>query len=202
MSLPNPLPRTPRPPPGTRSLRPCPLRGRAGALVALLLAASAAVFAAPPDGGAAPGNDALARLVERAWEAYQKGDYPRAAAGFRVLAEEGVITAQTNLGYMYAVGQGVPRDLESSARWVRRAAEAGHPPAQAALGAYYYHGEGVERDPVAAWAWFALAGAGGYRMAEAYQARVGAELAPEELEQARRLADDLYTRFGVRRRWW
>ena len=89
--------------------------------------------------------------------AYENGDFEAAAAEFRELAEKGVVLAQTNLGYMYSLGEGVEQNAEEAAKWFRKAAEGGSSAAQLTMGALAYHGEGVPRSPVEAYAWFSVA---------------------------------------------
>ena len=62
-----------------------------------------------------------------------------------------------DLGYMYQVGQGVPRDYGAALRWHRRAAEQGLAWGQASLGYMYREGLGVTRDYGAAVRWYRLA---------------------------------------------
>ncbi len=45
--------------------------------------------------------------------AYQRGDYATALRIFRQLADQGSADAQSNLGVMYAYGQGVTRDYQN-----------------------------------------------------------------------------------------
>ena len=76
-------------------------------------------------GGAAAGpfEDGLA--------AHERGDYATALRLFRPLGEQSNASAQYNLGVMYALGQGVPRDNVQAYMWFD-------------LSARYL--EGVERD--------------------------------------------------------
>ena len=55
-------------------------------------------------------------------------------------AEEGDVKAQYNLGYMYANGQGVPKDAAEAYKWYRKAADQGSAPAQYNLGYMYANG--------------------------------------------------------------
>ena len=64
----------------------------------------------------------------------------------RALAEQGHASAQSNLGLMYATGQGVPQDDTEAVRWFRLAADQGLAGAQSNLGAMYDIGEGVPED--------------------------------------------------------
>ncbi|OGT23135.1 MAG: hypothetical protein A2342_00485 [Gallionellales bacterium RIFOXYB12_FULL_54_9] len=49
------------------------------------------------------------------------------------LAEQGNVTAQSEIGTMYALGQGVPQDYAQAAYWRRKAAEQGDADAQSNL---------------------------------------------------------------------
>ena len=76
-------------------------------------------------GGAAAGP------LEDGLAAHERGDYATALRLFRPLGEQGHASAQYNLGVMYALGQGVPRDNVQAYMWFD-------------LSARYL--EGVERD--------------------------------------------------------
>jgi len=78
--------------------------------------------------------------------AYQSADYKEAAAWYQKAAEAGLVEAQTQLGLMYAAGQGVKQDYDQALSWTRKAAEAGHPRAQTNLGILYMTGFGIPRD--------------------------------------------------------
>src|SRR5262249_1677074 len=68
----------------------------------------------------------------------------------RRLAEQGDAHAQYDLGFLYATGQGVPRDYIEAAKWYRLAADQGYAAAQYNLGAVYEGGQGVPQDYVEA----------------------------------------------------
>ncbi len=131
--------------------------------------------------------------------AYQAGDYAAALAEFRKLADKGVVVAQTNLGYMYSLGEGVEQDLAESAKWFRRAAEAGSTAAQVTMGALAYHGEGMERNAVEAYAWFSIAAAGGQDSAEDYLTLLTARMARPDLIEAKKLSESFYEKYSVHR---
>ncbi len=86
--------------------------------------------------------------------AYEQGDYAVALEEWRPLAEQGLATAQFNLGIMYAEGRGVPQDDAEAAAWYRRAAEQGNALAQTNLGFVYGTGRGVPQDEVEAFVWY------------------------------------------------
>ena len=91
------------------------------------------------------------------YAAYQRGNYATALRVFRPLANEGYAGAQTNLGLMYANGQGVPQDAAEAVRWYRKAADQGQANAQGNLGWMYANGEGVPKDAAEAVRWYRLA---------------------------------------------
>lgn len=162
-------------------------------LLALML------FGGTPGTALAEPPSTKSTLVDAAWKAYEAGDFHAAINGFKRLARDGIIKAQTNLGYMYAVGQGVDIDLVESAAWFRMAAEHGHRGAQVTLGLYYYNGEGVERDIVAAHAWFTMAVAAGHSLAPDYQALVTQQMSVQQLADAHAVAKKLYAVFGEKK---
>src|ERR1700760_2826485 len=72
--------------------------------------------------------------------AYKRKDYASALSLFRSLAEKGNLKAQSNLGAMYARGEGVPKNDAEALKWYRRAADQGEPHAQYNIGVHYDHG--------------------------------------------------------------
>ncbi len=86
----------------------------AGVVLSLLL--TGGVAAGPLEGGLA---------------AHERGDYATALRLFRPLGEQGNASARYNLGVMYALGQGVPRDYVQAYMWFDLSAR---------------YSEGVERD--------------------------------------------------------
>jgi hypothetical protein len=102
---------------------------------------------------------ASAASLEDAEFAYERGDYTQAARLFRPFAEQGVASAQFNLGVMYAKGQGVPQDYPAALKWFQKAAEQGDPSAQNNLGLMYERGRGVRQDFILAHMWSSIAAA-------------------------------------------
>jgi hypothetical protein len=88
---------------------------------------------------------ACAGLSEGA-AAYSKGEYTRAYAELKPLAEEGNAEAQWYLGVMCHDGQGVPQDYNEAVKWFRKAAEQGYAKAQFNFGVMYRRGHGVQQD--------------------------------------------------------
>jgi TPR repeat protein len=96
-----------------------------------------------------------------AWDAYDHGDYDKAAELFRVEANHGDSEAQYMLGVMYGNSLLGPRDPADAARWYQKAADQGHPDAQDALGYLYDFGLGVPHDDVKAEQLYRQAAEGG-----------------------------------------
>ena len=78
--------------------------------------------------------------------AYKSGDYATALREWLPLAQQGDATAQFNLGYIYARGQGMPQDYTQAVQWYQRAAEQGDAHAQTMLGVLYAKRKGVPQD--------------------------------------------------------
>lgn len=106
------------------------------------------VWAAPTLAG--PLQDGLA--------AYKRGDYATAAKDWQTLAEQGDDNAKCDIGYLYAAGQGVPRDYARTLYWWRLAAKDGYVRAEEHLGILYNNGTAfLPYDPVKGVHWFWLA---------------------------------------------
>ena len=131
------------PPPGRKTLRRHALLGT----TALFLIATGVTFAGQP---------AQAEFADGTL-AYQEGDYERAYNEWLPLARAGNAAAQRNIGQLYRLGLGVPKDLKVAANWYRLAADQGLSRAQANLGVMYLRGEGVVRDPAKGAEWFSKA---------------------------------------------
>ena len=78
--------------------------------------------------------------------ASKRGDYAAALREWTPLAEQGDAQAQTNLGWMYERGHGVPQDEKTAVTWYRRAAEQGFARAQYNLGVMYDERRGVPQN--------------------------------------------------------
>lgn len=80
------------------------------------------------------GAETAAADVPAGIAAWQAGDYARAVAEWRPLAEAGDADAQFNLGQAYRLGRGVPQDMTLAEQWFERAARQRHDQAGANLG--------------------------------------------------------------------
>ncbi len=106
-------------------------------------------FVAPAAAG--PFEDALA--------AHDRGDYPTALRLWRPLGDHGNADAQTNLGFMFANGQGVRQNYAEAMKWFRLAADQGSAQAQFNLGFMFDNGQGVPQNDAEAMKWYRLAAA-------------------------------------------
>lgn len=109
-----------------------------------------------------------AQSLEQSKDAYQRGDYPTALIGFRLLAEQGNVDAQYVLGEMYANGRGTQQDYREAAHWYRKASEQGDADAQFNLGVSYGNGLGVPKDEREAVNWYRKAAEQGHAIAQYY----------------------------------
>ncbi|MFC3441068.1 SPOR domain-containing protein [Sphingobium rhizovicinum] len=72
--------------------------------------------------------------VKAGVDAWQQGDYAKAIAEWRPLAQSGDSDAQFNMGQAYKLGRGVQPDLNTALDWYRKAAQQGHLRAEDNLG--------------------------------------------------------------------
>ncbi len=103
---------------------------------------------------------------EEGLAAYKNRDFASALFELRPAAEAGDPRAQHMLGFLYAQGRGVEKDIAKTLDLWRRSAAQGHPPAQFTLGSLYRKGMGVEEDKKKAAEWIGRAADGGYADAQ------------------------------------
>ncbi|HOO65253.1 MAG TPA: SEL1-like repeat protein, partial [Synergistaceae bacterium] len=112
-----------------------------------------------PSKPAAPSSLSSEEMFNRGKDFYygrngKKKDYPQAAQWYRKAAEQGHAGAQTDLGYMYEKGYGVPKNLKTAAEWYARGARSGSPVGQCNLGYMYEKGRGVAQNHETAAYWY------------------------------------------------
>jgi hypothetical protein len=115
----------------------------------------------PPEG---PATLALAGVAAALiWHLHRarRAFPPAVIKALAAAAADGDGQAMANLGFCYAQGQGVERDLEQAVDWYRKGAEAGNGRAMANLGFCYQQGQGVERDLEQAVDWYRKGAAAG-----------------------------------------
>lgn len=96
------------------------------------------------------------------WNAYKAGEYQEAVAIWTVLAEQGHINAQVNLGFMYDYGTGVKRNYPLAARWYRAAAHQDSAPGQYNLSLLLAEGRAEPVEGLSARYWLEKAAAQGF----------------------------------------
>lgn len=79
--------------------------------------------------------------LEEGVKAYDKGDYATAIKEWLPVAQKGDRNALFNLGQVYRMGKGVPKNFDLAERYYLEAARLGHPAAQGNLGTLYYFGK-------------------------------------------------------------
>lgn len=111
---------------------------------------------------------AIAADVNKGLQAYKAGDYKTALSQWIPFADSGNASAQSNLGFMYERGHGVPQNYNAAAKWYTLAAEQGDIVAQFNLGGLYDAGKGVVENDKTAVKWLTLASKQGYARAQSY----------------------------------
>ena len=99
-------------------------------------------------------------------EAAQSGDFKTALVEWTPLAEQGHASAQSNLGYMYAMGKGVPQNDKTAVKWYTKAAKQGSAGAQSNLASMYREGKGVPQNDKTAVKWYTKAAKQGHPRAQ------------------------------------
>ena len=121
----------------------------------------------------------LAKAYQNGWRHFPK-DGKAAFDWYSRAAGQGYAKAQTNLGYMYAKGDGVKKDDAAAFQWFQKAALQGDLYAERNVGARYAKGIGVPQDYLEAALWLRKAaeqGDAGSQMALAsmYAAGIGVQ---------------------------
>lgn len=125
-----------------------------------------------------------AQKYESGESAYKRGDYKNALKHFEPLAELGNAKAQSNLGFMYGQGIGVPQDFNLSIDWFKKAAAQNNTDAQHNLGIIHGNGLGVPQDHFLAYLWFSLAAANNHASSKDKKEQAAAQLNQYELRNA------------------
>lgn len=108
----------------------------------------------------------IAGSLSDAERVYDEGDFAKAAELYQVLAERGNAAAQTQLGFLYEYGKGVPQDFKEAAKWYKPAAEQSNAIAQYNLAGLYANGKIGHKDLKAALSWFEKAASAGLKYAQ------------------------------------
>lgn len=130
--------------------------------------------------------------VSTPWASHPAATASTTLAEAEQMARSGSAVAQTFLGLVHDVGEGVPQDPRTAANWYRMAADQGNPDAQMFLGSAYLEGRGVHRNLANALLWLNLA-ANGLQgedkvTCEAILEQAVADASEQQLTMARRRA--------------
>ncbi len=125
-----------------------------------------------------------------------KDDMPKdEAAGFKLMqlvATQGAVIAQYNVGALYKDGKGVERNYSGAAYWYRKAAEKGHRRARSELGNLYLNGRGVPKNVIEGAAWIGLSS-----RKQNYEIKIsGAKLTPNDKIKVQKRVSELFKKYG------
>jgi uncharacterized protein len=109
--------------------------------------------------GVAYATGAAANSFDEGASAFLRGGDALAMRLLYPFAEKKDARAQSNLGRLYQMGQGVPKDSQEAVRSWRLAVEEGDTEGLFNLGVMYDKGQGVSQDFVRAYMWYHLAAA-------------------------------------------
>lgn len=157
-----------------------------GALLSIAVALSPAFANQDKKTTKSPGRVTIAGMsIVDAAKLYDARDYNGAAELFALLASEGDIAAQSMLGYIHEVGEGVDVNYEVALQWYLTAAKGGSVTALERLGWMHQKGMGVSRDYDAAILWYKKAIEKGNvpalrHLGWMYQEGLGVEADPEK----------------------
>ncbi|MGL6188451.1 MAG: tetratricopeptide repeat protein, partial [Holosporales bacterium] len=87
-------------------------------------------------------------------EYYLKNNFEDAARWYRKAAEQGDASAQFNLGFILARGEGVTKDLKKAVPLIQKEVEKGHGLARYNLGLMYDNGKSVGKELKEAEKWY------------------------------------------------
>ena len=119
------------------------------------------------------------------------GDKKKVFESTKAKAVGGDAEAQSNLGLMYEIGDGVPEDDKEAVKWYRKAAEQGDAEAQYNLGLMYDKGEGVLEDSVTAYAWCNIAAVNGHELAKSQKLNLAKNMTPEQIAKGQELSKEM-----------
>ena len=91
---------------------------------------------------------------------------PEGVKYLRMAAERGYARAQSQLGYMYGTGEGVPQYKQKSFDLFMQAAVQGRASAQYNVGIMYYFGKGIDKDIDESFIWYKKSAEKGYNLVQ------------------------------------
>ncbi len=118
---------------------------------------------------------------QEALDAHKRGDYALAFKEYKTLADQGDALAQTMLGSMFDMGNGVAKDPQEAVRWYRLAAVQGDATGQLMLGIHYFYGKGVRQDYTEAHWWLSLSAAQGNEDAKEFMKKAAERMRARQI---------------------
>jgi TPR repeat protein len=109
-------------------------------------------------------------------------------------AEQGDLSAQNDLAYLFFNGLGGERDYKKALELYEKAAMQGDSMAQANVGLMYATGTGINTDKARGYAWYSLAASAGNTFATISRNNLMLNMNWEELNQAQAISFELYHR--------
>ena len=85
-------------------------------------------------------------LTELGSEAYDKGDYQKAAQLYQKACDSGEAGGCSNLGVLYQIGKGVKQNYQKAAQLYQKACDGGEAVGCSNLGISYQNGQGVKQN--------------------------------------------------------
>lgn len=119
------------------------------------------------------------QCFKKGWDLLHQSLQEEAALWFRKAAEQGLASAQNEIGFAYECGRGVPEDHHQAAFWYRKAADQGNADAQFCLAVMYNEGRGVPHDPGQAVSWYRRAAEQGNKPSKAVLAKLNQRATPK-----------------------
>lgn len=115
---------------------------------------------------------------------------------YRRNAQNDNAQAQYVLGLIYALGDGIPRDVPEAVKWLSKSAEQGHCKAQYYLALQYFSGKGTQKNYAHAFAWWSVAAANGDEESANRVDALQRILTPEQRTQADTLTSEYLKKFA------
>ena len=135
-------------------------------------------------------GDLRAGSFEDGFADRQTRQYEDVFKKYRKAAEQGNSGAQSDLGAMYAKGEGVIQNYKEAVKWYRKAAEQGYAKAQLNLGNRIVKGEGIAEDYIQAHKWYNLAAVNGNLYAIENRDKLADKMTTEQQDHGTRVVDN------------
>lgn len=129
-----------------------------------------------------------AKKFDKGRTAYEAGDYRTEIQELKLLAEQGNLEAQYNLGMMCDFGEGILPDYSGSIKWYKMAATLGDSEIQYILGMKYEGCWKGLQNIIPTLMWFNIASANGNKYAASARNKLAEKMSISDLSEAQRRA--------------